>query len=216
MNRIVCLLSVLGLVSLTGCATRYNHFVRLVHDEQSELGVATDQGILFTGRNLQEGEVEIWSTFQSEQFFQVPGSVARFEENLGLIETPANFLPLTISDRNPLPDDDVQIAGLGADGDVWYLTAYVPEDSANRGSILSCDDLWEMKPEDIAGAAVLVWRDESWQLAGLVWARLEISGRRYAAYADVREISRVYRGNADYLEPPAPVKMRGINTIPDY
>ncbi len=204
------------LLGTVGCATRYTHFVRVVHDGEAELGVATDQGILFTGRNVREGDVELVFSFQSDELFSAPGTVVRYVENLGLIKSPARFLPLTVSDRNPTPDDSVQIAGLSADGDCWYLSASVPEETDITGSVVRCDSLWDLSPNDIAGASVLIWRDESWQLVGLVWGRVDFRGEHFVAYADLREISRVFHDSGDYLEHPDKVYLRGINTTPDY
>jgi len=150
--------------------------VQLRTSETGELGVSTDYGVVFLGRDQKSGEVEF-----SAWFGDGPSLETGIVEALGdgLFVTRAEIvLPIVPIrfDARPAPGDQVVVRGRrGAES--YRIDARVASDPSVDGILLRANSALDALSSDQHGAGVYVRVDGALQLVGLVTGSLRLGSR---------------------------------------
>lgn len=176
MRRLLPLL--LGLVS-TACLSGtpdtsrpLDSTVRIRSSAGTELGVATDYGVVFLGRTAREGEVALTAWFgdgpswESGTVEAVGGGVYATRAEIRLPTVPLDF-------DAPRPGTEVRVRGrLGHEP--WETPARVADHPAVAGLLLRSSEALRRLGGDQVGAGVYVGPREAERLVGLVSGRLRL------------------------------------------
>lgn len=202
----------------TGTRHLQDPLVRVESRTGTELGVATEFGVVFLGRTTQAGEIDLWTWFADGPSIEgtvvepIGGGLYTCELELELLDVPLSF-------RAPTPGERVLVMGRGADGELWSHLIRVADEPGVEGFLLESHPRLR---EDVSqtGAAVFVPSEtgvrlvdgpqERMALVGLVSGRVrletEVGAREYMTVAGPTSLWRlvtyhradVYRSRFNY------------------
>lgn len=174
-----------------------------VRSEQGrELGVATDDGVVFLGRAARSGEVEITAWFGDGASTEV-AVVEPLGGGLFTAETEIRLPRVPLSFDTPAAGSTVRVHGRRG-RDRWTETVEVVSDPRVEGFLLPWISRFDAHPE-FTGAGVFVADaadDRLERLVGLVSGRLELTGadgttRTYLAVIGPQELWRLVAAKRD-------------------
>jgi hypothetical protein len=169
----------------------------------SELGVATDYGVLFLGRTARSGEVRVVAWFGDG-----PSVEASVIEPLGgglyTAETEIRLPTIPMSFRTPEPGERLYVVGR-AEGELWEAPVRVLSDPRVEGLLLSIPaPLQDASDQVGAGVFVEEYEDGPRRLVALVSGKLALrdadgSQREYLTAVGPDDLWRLVARRQDLL-----------------
>lgn len=151
--------------------------VSIRSDRGSEQGVDTEVGILFLGRTVRSGPVDV-TFYVNGASFTYPGTVQSGEGTIALVSTPFVAQLVALADAPVQPGEIARVAGVKG-GTIWEHPVMATQDPALYGNILDVAPVEGIPPltlEQLSGAGIYVWREERWRLAGIATEVIEWRG----------------------------------------
>ena len=144
----------------------------------SELGVATDYGVVFLGRTAQAGPIEITAMYGDGPDIE-PSVIEPIGGGLYTAETEIRLPRVTMSFDVPTPGTDVLVVGRNARGD-WKHYMQVVSDPRVLGILLPIPSELEDAPDQIGAGVYVVPEgagENSKRLLGLVSGRITLKSK---------------------------------------
>ena len=153
-----------------------------------ELGVTTEDGLLFLGRTASEGPAKALyflgsaALIEAGDIHKLGGSIFELRLDVQLPTVPISFEPLQVGEN---------LLMIGLDGeDEWQFSVSPVKNDVIFGSVLTYPSGFERKPEYV-GAGVFRSTSRGYVLVGLLkGAALFDSGERYLLLAGLTELKR--------------------------
>jgi hypothetical protein len=150
-------------------------------ERAAELGVATDYGVVFLGREVRAGEVEVTAWFGDGPSVE-PAVVEPVGAGVYTAATEIRLPSVPLSFRTPAPGSEVVVRGRYG-SDVWEERVRVAADPRVQGLLLELPERLRDAPDQV-GAGVFVEpergrdyeRERQRRVIGLVSGRLLIEG----------------------------------------
>ncbi len=191
------LLPLLG--SCAGTREAADATLRIHHPGGSELGVSTTYGVVFLGRTVTAGNIEVEAHFgdgldlESSVVEPIGGGLYTAETDIRLPSVPMKF-------HVPKPGDELILRGRTPEGP-WDAVVIVREDERIQGILIDSPQIMRNRNDQV-GAGVY-WRDPldstKEQLVGLVSARVQIDGQHFLAVMGPEYLWRIATHRRDLL-----------------
>lgn len=194
-------------LSLTACHYRYLErpqvpVVAIETIAGRELGVSTEDGVLFLGRSSSEGPAKV-TYFLDRAPLVEAGMIRPFGASLMKVELDVDIPSVPIDFEMPRAGEELILMGIDDDSR-WQVPVTVADDDRIQGSAVRVPASLKLAPRHI-GAGVFRTQDGDLRLIGMVKAMAEAStGERWYLLAGPNELRRAL------LEPKDAVPTREI------
>lgn len=154
--------------------------LRIDTEGGTELGVATEYGVVFLGRTATAGEVDVTAWFGDGPSVE-PSVVEPVGGSLYTAETEIRLPWVQLTFEPPAVGSSVRIIGRNADGSLWQEDVSVRSHSRVRGILLDVPGRLRREAADQTGAGVFVMSEDEdprkLKLLGLISGRVRLPMR---------------------------------------
>ena len=172
------LASALGATSCIGNHTLTDPTLEIRTERGTELGVATDYGVIFLGRTAQSGPIEITAMYGDGPDIE-PSVIEPIGGGLYTAETEIRLPRVTMSFDVPSPGTDVLVVGRTTRGD-WKHYMRVVSDPRVLGILLPIPSELEDAPDQVGAGVYVVpegGTEDTKRLLGLVSGRIALKSK---------------------------------------
>ena len=194
LHALTASLALLALSACTGTKTLADPTVVVRSAGGTELGVATNYGVIFLGATRPAGSIELESWFGDGPNIE-PTVAEPVEGDLYVAETEIRLATVPMTFVEPAPGDVVVVRGRGVQGP-WQVETLVRSVPGIEGILIDLLPELSGQGQDQTGAGVFL-RDgaESMRLLGMVSGQVEVlegeGAGTYAAVVGPRDLWRV-------------------------
>ncbi len=198
------LLLPLVLIGSAACTSTGVHLDPVVHihgTNGTELGVATDYGVVFLGTRAKSGAVEVSAWFEDGPGLE-NGIVEPLGNGLYTTQTEIRLPAVPMTFVAPAAGEEVTVIGRRG-GERWEMRAKVAADPHVEGLVLRASSELRSLDESQLGAGVFVGRPGHYRLLGLVSGTLRIESqgslREFLTVVGPQDLWRLvtYRRNSE-------------------
>ncbi len=197
-STIACLLLPL-VTSCIGTREATDATLRIHSGNGTELGVCTSYGLVFLGRTVRAGDIQVEAHFGDGPNYEST-VVEPIGHGLYTAETEIRLPSVPIKFHHPQAGDELILRGRTEEG-AWEANVSVHADERIRGLLVSAPAIM-LQRNDQVGAGVF-WSNpfdsNDVRLLGLVSARIEIDGTTYLSVVGPRDMWRLVTHRRDLL-----------------
>jgi hypothetical protein len=173
--------------------------LRIYGETGSELGVCTSYGLVFLGRTVRAGNIEVEAHFGDGPNLEST-VVEPISHGLYTAETEIRLPSVPLKFHDPKPGDKLILRGRTEDG-AWESDVTVHADDRVHGLLISAPAIM-LRRDDQVGAGVF-WSNpfdaNDRRLIGLVSARIRLDGETYLCVVGPRYLWRLVTHRRDLL-----------------
>ena len=164
--------------SCSGTRLLMDPTLRIDTEGGTELGVATEYGVVFLGRPASSGEVDVTAWFGDGPSVE-PSVVEPVGGDLYTAETEIRLPWVQLTFQTPPPGSRVRVIGRNSDGSLWQDDIKIRSHNRVRGLLLDVPDRLRGESSDQTGAGVFIVGEDprDVKLLGLVSGRVRIGTR---------------------------------------